>query len=47
MLGEGYNVVLFDVESAQLVNCHLFEVEHIAFDFKQAANPYSLRKKTG
>jgi len=44
MLGEGYNVVLFDVEAANLVNCNLFELEKICFSFQQAANPYFLKK---
>jgi hypothetical protein len=38
-LGEGNNIVLFDIESATLVNCKLFETEKISFDFQQAANP--------
>ncbi|MBN1547911.1 MAG: RES family NAD+ phosphorylase [Syntrophaceae bacterium] len=46
MLGEGYNVVLFDVEAAELVNCNLFELENISFSFQQAANPYSVIEKS-
>jgi hypothetical protein len=44
MLGEGYNVVLFDIESARLVNCNLYEAEKINFDFQQAANPYAIKR---
>ena len=43
MLGDGYNVVLFDIESARLVNCNLYEAEKIKFDFQQAANPYAIK----
>ena len=45
MLGKGYNIVLFDVESAKLVNCFLFEVEKLSFSFKEAANPYFVKRK--
>jgi len=44
MLGDGHNVVLFDIISASLVNCNLFEVKNISFDFQQAANPYVVKK---
>ena len=43
-LGEGYNVVLFDIESATLINCNLYEAKKIFFDFQQASNPYSLKR---
>ena len=46
MLGEGNNVALFDIDTATLVNCNLFEVKSLSFDFQQAANPYFLRKKS-
>ena len=45
MLGKGYNVVLFDVGAAQLVNCNLFELGNISFSFQQAANPYFIKEK--
>ncbi|MFH1982465.1 MAG: RES family NAD+ phosphorylase [Pseudomonadota bacterium] len=45
LLGKGHNVALFNVEAARLVNCYLFEVEKIDFQFSQAANPYSIRKQ--
>ena len=44
MLGEGYNVVLFDIKSATLVNCSLYEVKNISFDFQIAASPYAVKK---
>lgn len=45
MLGNGHNIVLFDVKSAELVNCFLFEVEKLSFLFKEAANPYFVKRK--
>ncbi len=46
MLGDGYNVALFDIDSATLVNCNLFEVKSLSFDFQQSANPYVVRKES-
>ncbi|MCX5814403.1 MAG: RES family NAD+ phosphorylase [Proteobacteria bacterium] len=43
MLGEGYNVVLFNVESAKLVYLHLFKVESISLSFKKAGNSYPVK----
>lgn len=42
--GGGYNIVLFDIESAEIINCFLYEVIKINFDFHQAANPYFINK---
>jgi RES domain-containing protein len=39
-LGDGHNVVFFDVDVAGLVNCSLFEADAVHFNFKQVANPY-------
>lgn len=46
MLGEGYNAALFEIDSATLVNCNLFEANSLSFDFQQAANPYVVRKES-
>lgn len=43
-LGPGHNVTLFDPDAAELINCFLFEVKGLKFEFRQAANPYTLRK---
>lgn len=40
LLGKGLNVALFDINSADLVNCFLYQVESVAFQFNEAANPY-------
>ena len=43
-LGPGHNIALFDADAADLVNCLLFEVKKMHFEFDQAANPYAVRK---
>lgn len=35
LLGEGYNVALFDLGAADLVNCFLHQVESISYKFKK------------
>lgn len=44
LLGEGMNVVLFDLNTAELINCFLFEVKTISFEFRETANPYFISK---
>lgn len=43
-LGKGHNVVLFDIETAELVICHLFEVKSIRFTFEKYGAPYLVGK---
>ncbi|HEX7046647.1 MAG TPA: RES family NAD+ phosphorylase [Gammaproteobacteria bacterium] len=43
-LGEGTNVALFDLSSADPVNCFLYEARDIRFEFSEAANPWFLAK---
>ena len=43
----GLNICLFDVDSARLCNCSLFEVGSIEMEFSEAANPYHIRDKDG
>jgi RES domain-containing protein len=38
----GFNVVLFDIESAEIINCFLFKVKTISFIFEKTANSYFL-----
>jgi RES domain-containing protein len=40
LLGPGYNYALFDLDSADLLNCCLYKVENIQFAFRQDGNPY-------
>jgi len=43
-LGDGFNIALFDIQSAEIINCFLFMVDNIKFDFTEMANPYYLTK---
>jgi hypothetical protein len=40
LLGKGYNYALFDPDSADLLNCCLYEVKSVSFEFDQFGNPY-------
>lgn len=40
----GYNVALFDITSAEQVNCFLVETKELKFEFEEIANPYYLRR---
>jgi hypothetical protein len=40
----GYNVALFDLNSADLINCFLHEVTKVEMQFKQRGNPYFVKK---
>ena len=41
---DGYNVALFDLDAADLINCFLFEVKKIEMEFEERANPYFVAK---
>lgn len=41
---EGYNIALFDLDAADLINCFLFRVDSIDMEFSQQDNPYFVRK---
>jgi hypothetical protein len=43
LLGEGFNVALFDIDAAKLVNCFLYNAKSVAFKFEEAGNPYFLK----
>ncbi len=43
-LGDGHNIVLFDLDVAVLLNCSLYELKTLGFDFRQVANAYSVRE---
>lgn len=42
--GGGHNVVLFDLLAADVINCSLYDIKGISFDFKETANPYFVSK---
>lgn len=39
-LGKGHNIALFDINVADIINCTLFEVKQVSFDFSQSSNTY-------
>jgi hypothetical protein len=43
-LGKSYNITLFDIGAADIVNCFLFQVQSVEYEFKETANPYFVRK---
>jgi hypothetical protein len=43
-LGTGKTVAIFDLNAAELANCHLYRVEAVNLKFDMAANPYYLEK---
>ena len=45
VLSNGYNIALFDIDVANIVNCFLYEVEKVKFNFNQSAKPYFLRNE--
>lgn len=44
-LGTGRNIVLFNLASANLVNCFLYELKSLTFQFREAANPYFISQQ--
>lgn len=46
LLGKGLNVTLFDIDTAALVNCFLYQVKSVTFQFDEAANPYFISKNS-
>lgn len=43
-LGKGHNVVLFDLNAADLINCALHETKEISFNFSQVSNTCFISK---
>ncbi|WP_148044019.1 RES family NAD+ phosphorylase [Massilia aurea] len=44
-LGEGHNFVLFDLAAAELINCGVYDVKAVKYEFGECANRY-YKKKT-
>lgn len=42
-LSDGFNLVLFDINAANIVNCFLYKAKGIKFSFSEFANPYFIR----
>ena len=43
-LAKGRNVVLFDIDSAKIINCFLYKADKIDFSFSETANSYYLKE---
>lgn len=43
-LGEGYNIALFDLTSAELINCSLYRITDVKYESEEAANPNFVAK---
>lgn len=41
---DGYNIALFDIDAAVMINCGLYEVDKINMEFSQQDNPYFVKK---
>lgn len=40
LLGEGFNIALFDLSAAEIINCSLHLTRRVQFQFNEASNPY-------
>ncbi len=43
-LGTGKTVAVFDLDAAEVANCHLYRVDAVNLKFEMAANPYYMTK---
>ena len=41
---DGYNIALFDIDAADLINCGLYKVDNIDMKFSEQDNPYFVKK---
>jgi len=44
LLGEGRNVTLFDIDTAELLNCFLYSVRSVSFRFNKVEDSYFVKK---
>lgn len=42
-LSDGFNLALFNIDSATLVSCQLYEVKRIQYSFSESSNPYYIK----
>lgn len=42
---KGYNIALFDLDCASLINCSLYATKNVKFEFDQAGNPYFVKSE--
>jgi len=43
-LGNGFNIVLFDIKSAEIINCSLYSVSGVKFKFSEMPGAYRSSK---
>ena len=43
-LGPGFNLVLFDPNAADIINCRLYSVKSVVYKYDEASNPYFVKK---
>lgn len=43
LLGDGFNIALFDLSAAEIINCSLQQARSVSFKFDEVANPYFVR----
>lgn len=43
-LEKGHNVALFDLDAADVINCALWDLKSVSYEFAQAGNPYFVKK---
>ena len=43
-LGDGHNIVLFDIEDPALTRCLLYDAKNVKFEFAESGLPYQVRK---
>jgi RES domain-containing protein len=41
---QGFNIALFDLEAAELLNCGLYKIDSLNYRFSEADNPYFVTK---
>ena len=42
--GDGFNLALFDLDAAELINCGLYRVDRVKIEASVAVNPYFIRE---
>ncbi len=46
MFADGYNMVVFDVNSAELLSCSWYETQTVELEFDECATPYFVENKS-
>lgn len=43
-LEKGHNLAIFDIDAADLINCAVWSLDRVTYEFSQAGNPYYVNK---